>query len=691
MDSSINNGSFGKWEMVKKNKKAGMAGKMQNVKKGDGGRKALTEANMPKLYPSSPLKTSQTIFERFEKIGKKQNKEQVPPASFEQQQKKRNAGKMNKKPYSNENGQRSGKFKSLQEAFKALDIGDLQQQLQNSQRVFAENPSVWVKDLAGYLNSKLQAPDNDPTLSQHPYDYPYCLASKDLKNIIKTLLGKSPTAAEELFDHCIYSMLREYDKPNGEALYGYRICIQALLMEKPKIATLNLPSYLDLLRTYLNKPTKCLTIMWALGQAGFTDLSEGLKVWLGIMLPVLGTKMLSPYSIAYLDRLLMMHPNLTKGFGIIGPKDFFPLLDFAFMPGNALSPSLQDQLRRLYPRLKVLAFGASPESSLHTYFPSFLSRGTPHCPEGMKKELICSLTECLTFDPQCFSVWRQLYTKHLSQSSILLNHLLNSWGSLSGKVRKSLQETVQSFQVTNEEISLSTKSDHVKACAAVCTNLQLKMKRQRFNWSRLLLVGLVFAVGFVIHDIRAQGSFNGSSVAQVLQQSGMMSFSQQAYNKISVYSNKGYSWLETNAPYYYSEMVKTFGPTLEMAWEKTIVTSAYITEMCAGQIAWIKENAPKLIELLSASIPECVVNFIEYLKVLLLFIHQNYLPLMTYAVTLMDESWQTFVKSCNGEVSWLCVQNHLINFTDSSWSYLQNRSIAVKNWALDLISRHSSA
>lgn len=33
-----------------------------------------------------------------------------------------------------------------------------------------------------------------------------------------------------------------------------------------------------------------------------------------------------------------MHPNLTKGFGMIGPKDFFPLLDFAFMPNNSLSP-----------------------------------------------------------------------------------------------------------------------------------------------------------------------------------------------------------------------------------------------------------------------------------------------------------------------------------------------------------------
>lgn len=33
-----------------------------------------------------------------------------------------------------------------------------------------------------------------------------------------------------------------------------------------------------------------------------------------------------------------LHANLTKGFGIMGPKEFFPLLDFAFMPKNALSP-----------------------------------------------------------------------------------------------------------------------------------------------------------------------------------------------------------------------------------------------------------------------------------------------------------------------------------------------------------------
>lgn len=210
--------------------------------------------------------------------------------------------------------------------------------------------------------------------------------------------------------------------------------------------------------------------MWALGQAGFTSLTEGLKVWLGIMLPVLGIKSLSPFAIAYLDRLLLMYPNLTKAFGMIGPKDFFPLLDFAYMPNNSLTPSLQEQLCQLFPRLKVLAFGAKPESTLHTYFPSFLSRATPSCPAEMKKELLSSLTQCLTVDPLSTSVWRQLYPKHLSQSSLLLEHLLKSWERIPKKARKSLQETIQSFKFANQELLKkgSGCSEHVVTCDVAC-------------------------------------------------------------------------------------------------------------------------------------------------------------------------------------------------------------------------------
>lgn len=45
---------------------------------------------------------------------------------------------------------------------------------------------------------------------------------------------------------------------------------------------------------------------------------------------VVSSELVSPHS--------RMHSNLTKGFGMIGPKDLFPLLDFAYMPNNSLTP-----------------------------------------------------------------------------------------------------------------------------------------------------------------------------------------------------------------------------------------------------------------------------------------------------------------------------------------------------------------
>uniref|UniRef100_A0A8C9TYG0 Transmembrane protein 214 n=1 Tax=Scleropages formosus TaxID=113540 RepID=A0A8C9TYG0_SCLFO len=558
----------------------------------------------PFHWMTEPLKMSETIYEGFEKMGKKQNKEQVPPAPPPEQQQKSSAGKQPKKSPANGAGQKPAQFKSLEEALKALDVSELQQQLEKSQNLFPENPSVWVKDLAGYLNYKLQAPEMEPTLSNHSYDYPFCVVSKELRSTIKSLLGRCSDTLPDFFDHCIYTMLRELDKPAGEPLHGYRICIQAILLDKPKIATLNLANYLELLRSHQNRPVKCLTIMWALGQAGFSDLSQGLKVWLGIMLPVLGIKTLSSYAIAYLERLLMLHANLTKGFGIMGPKEFFPLLDFAYMPKNALSPSLQEQLRRLYPRLKVLAFGAKPECTLHTYFPSFLSRATPHCPDEMKRELLNSMTECLSLDPQSLGVWRQLYTKHLSQSSLLLDSLFKSWNTLPPKLRKNLQETIQSFKMTNEEMKSSGSSQEVMECNALCS---LKMKGRGFPWIRLLLAMMVFAAGFIVHDIRSQGSFKGQYQvgSKEFFPSGCILICGNNTITVLIQYCFSFSWLEKNAPYYYSEAVTTVGPVLEVVWEKTKIVFAFIAEQCSDLILWVKENAPRFVEWVSQVIYHC--------------------------------------------------------------------------------------
>lgn len=42
-------------------------------------------------------------------------------------------------------------------------------------------------------------------------------------------------------------------------------------------------------------------------------------------------------------------------------------------------------------------------------------------------------------------------------------------------------------------------------------NLQVKMRGRGFPWTKLLMVLLVFAAGFVAHDIRSHGSFKGWS------------------------------------------------------------------------------------------------------------------------------------------------------------------------------------
>lgn len=93
------------------------------------------------------------------------------------------------------------------------------------------------------------------------------------------------------------------------------------------------------------------------------------------------------------------------------------------VPGSPPHPhhSLQEQLCQLYPRLKVLAFGAKPESTLHTYFPSFLSRATPSCPPEMKKEVRKWCEAPFSFPGVCCR-GPYLLTKALPSGNLFLGH-----------------------------------------------------------------------------------------------------------------------------------------------------------------------------------------------------------------------------------------------------------------------------
>uniref|UniRef100_A0A4X2M110 Transmembrane protein 214 n=1 Tax=Vombatus ursinus TaxID=29139 RepID=A0A4X2M110_VOMUR len=631
----------GRWEVVRKGRRPGGGGGGG----GGGSRRALGEANRSRSIELVPaIQPSGTLFELgFQKVVKKHNKEQVPPPAPTEHKK---TAKKNKKAAAlTDQSTKQGRFRSLEEAMKALDVVALQKEMEKSQSMFPGNPSVWVKDLAGYLNYKLQAPRSEPTLSQHTH---------------------------------------------GESLHGYRICIQAVLQDKPKIATMNLGKYLELLRSHQNRPAKCLTIMWALGQAGFVSLTEGLKVWLGIMLPVLGIKSLSPFSIAYLDRLLLMHPNLTKGFGMIGPKDFFPLLDFAYMPNNSLAPSLQEQLCQLYPRLKVLAFGAKPETTLHTYFPSFLSRATPSCPPEMKKELLRSLTECLALDALSFNVWRQLYTKHLSQSSLLLGHILETWDQTPKKMRKSLQEIIQSFKITNEELLRKggSNTQDITACNTICKSLLQQARGRRLPWTQLLLLFLVFVAGFLLHDFRSHSSFQTSLSARVLHSSGFLPAGEEACAKLYYYGLQGYSWLEETLSVFGSHLMAVLEPSLQLAWTQTNTTVTFVSAYCVSCLSWVYENLAGFFQELQTQFTDSLSHLLLQLRELLLLLYHDFLlTLWHMLLTALSQVQEYCQEACRGDVTWDCIKTQLSKFAHWTWLCLQDITIALVDWALAMISQ----
>lgn len=53
-------------------------------------------------------------------------------------------------------------------------------------------------------------------------DYPYCLTGKELKGVIKGLIGRCSDVLPDLFDHCIYTMLRELDRQSGTVGLRYK-------------------------------------------------------------------------------------------------------------------------------------------------------------------------------------------------------------------------------------------------------------------------------------------------------------------------------------------------------------------------------------------------------------------------------------------------------------------------------------
>ncbi|KAK2151576.1 hypothetical protein LSH36_358g00012 [Paralvinella palmiformis] len=619
-------------------------------------KKQLAE-NLPRIETAPPVKESPTIYQAFI--------EKEPPPKTE---KPTGNGTTQPKKPSHPPKKKSAEQKSKPTTMtEAIDVGDLHTVLTKVQTTFPENPSVWLKDLASILNLKMdKVPEPDPVFQDKPYDYPLCMLPTPVKKLLRETVNQCSTdTLQHFIEHCIHSMVA--DMKQDIAIY---LCLQ----------------YQELMRTNQNRVLRCLSIMWAVGQAGVTNLDTGLKVWLQLMFSTLNIRSLSAYSVEYIEKLFQLHKNLKPALNTLKVKDFFNIMDVFFTPQPSLPSNLQKRLQAVYPKIQTVAFGINPENHLRQFFPQFFSRLTANN-KLIQQEAISGLVTCLSVDKGSFSEWRQMYTKNnLLKSGVLLQHICKNWESVSKVVdKKKLQETIGSFNVTNEDMAAKEDMQNVEGfqmCVTACKELLSKMCRSSIPGRWLVFCVIYIFASLLFLDLYMHKGYENSKTYKILSDTGIQFYLEQIVNKFSVYTNKVYSWVQDTFPYYFEKISNAVGPYLQLFWEKTYDAAIYIVEISKPVRLWLNEKIPIVLEWLNEKCPIVWNAVCTYSAIVGAF-------LLKYLVVV----WQYFVHVMNIFGTWLAedvfvgklAPENILQTLSELLYQLQTYMISLKNWVVALV------
>ncbi|KAH6922034.1 hypothetical protein HPB50_007741 [Hyalomma asiaticum] len=515
--------SAGQWQLV-----SGKSNKNKSAAAGGGGAGdgKMSKAQKKKLAENmpriEPLAPLKESATLYEALQEKeeQKKPAAPPP--------KPAKKQPKKKTKEASAQRP---KSLSALLKQVSASEVSQLVLEDRLRFPTNPLLWAKDVVFYLNSQLEgapASESQPPFEGRPAGFPLNELAADARRQLEEVIGGTTDDARSLlWDHCLNGALQALAAPSGgqntgsSSVVGFLICLQLLASRHPHIVTNALPKN--------------------------GDANAGRACNLGV-------------------------------------RSLFPLMDAVYGVGGRLplSPERERALRdQLYPRMRDLCYAAAPNRS--AYFPSYLRRlGTGSA--QLNSELLTSLEECLCNDPECLSVWRQLFERQAAQSVLLLQHLeaKDAWRRLPRPTQRRLQATLISWRSTTP-----TSEAAIREALVQCQALERKMGGQGFPWFRLLLTTLVLGVGSLIFwDIRVQhgGRFERSGTHTLLKDSGLLSAWQKGSKEAVIYLHQGSTWAGEKLPVWYAEASRRLGPPLEAAWEQLAELTA--TAWTATEKSW---------------------------------------------------------------------------------------------------------
>ncbi|RZF41725.1 hypothetical protein LSTR_LSTR016081, partial [Laodelphax striatellus] len=141
---------------------------------------------------------------------------------------------------------------------------------------FKEAPLVWLKSLASFLNLKLPVEQKEVTFTSKSFETPLGLLNLEIRNLIKKELKDVPEPIiQTLYDYCLTSMANDMTK--GGTICGYKMLLQLIAIHYPSVTIESLEKSIALRNSYQNRQAIGSSILWAVGQGGYKDLSIGLQ------------------------------------------------------------------------------------------------------------------------------------------------------------------------------------------------------------------------------------------------------------------------------------------------------------------------------------------------------------------------------------------------------------------------------
>lgn len=428
--------SFG-WEVA--------GGKKSNGKKPEF--KPKVKKDVPKIEHAPPIKTDATIYDLIRESGDESGDEinnnkkvkQVKPVEAKQAEVKVESPKKltrQKEPKESLNLVNSSiaanKPKKVQPtvknpeseldtALKGIKLEDLEKELDQLQALFPNNNLVINQNLIAFLNKQLEAiGDLDPT-HENESVYPMAKLDKSVLKFLNTNLSKlNKTDAEKLFDYFLNALFLDNQKVPSN--HGHKIGFQ-LIAKLNQNLLVNLQKSNEVLNANKHRHQRLLISLWALGQFGYYNLSNGLKIWFNVMLPQLNTKGCSSYVVTYLHSLFQFHKVDAKSKTDISLSlDEYTRLNDLVNDNKALNLS-KEASQKLKASFDVVRSFYLQEVVKDSQNFENLLKNLPGEKSAKQADLMEFLVESLLKNKDSISKWKQLYSKYLVQSQLLLEEI----------------------------------------------------------------------------------------------------------------------------------------------------------------------------------------------------------------------------------------------------------------------------